>query len=158
MELWETYFLLPITPFRLTGHAFSENSAQIYQQNLYFRWNWLSFYSNCKLDYLFVLNYTSLSSFCKFVLNNNEITKQQTLNLGEPVIMRIAHIQFSLVKHAHLKLHLWMHNMIPDIIMMMPWFHNELHVIANVLPGGAFLYAALNSRKTTYYWIVAYFY
>ena len=44
------------------------------------------------LDYLFVLNYTSLSSFCKFLLNNKEITKQQTLNLCEPVIMIIAHI------------------------------------------------------------------
>ena len=39
MELWETYFLQPITPFRLTGHAISENNAQIYQQNLYFRRN-----------------------------------------------------------------------------------------------------------------------
>ena len=64
--LWETYFLLTITPFRLTGHAISENNAQIYQQNLYFRRNWWSFYSNCMLDYPFVLNYTSLSSFCKF--------------------------------------------------------------------------------------------
>ena len=44
------------------------------------------------LDYLLVLNYTSLSSFCKFKLNSKEITKQQTLNLGEPVIMIIAHI------------------------------------------------------------------
>ena len=34
MELWETYiFLLPITPFRLTGHAISENNTQIYEQN-----------------------------------------------------------------------------------------------------------------------------
>ena len=36
MELWETFFLLPITPFHLTGHTISENNAQIYQQNLYF--------------------------------------------------------------------------------------------------------------------------
>ena len=33
------FFLLPITPFRLTGHAISENNAQIYRQNLYFRRN-----------------------------------------------------------------------------------------------------------------------
>ena len=86
------FFLLPMTPFRLTRHAISENNTHIYQQNFYFRRNWWSFYSNCMLEYLFVLNYTSLSSFCKFSLNDKEITKQQTLNLGEPVIMRIAHI------------------------------------------------------------------
>ena len=35
MELWETFFfLLPITPFRLTGHA--QKTAQIYHQNFYF--------------------------------------------------------------------------------------------------------------------------
>ena len=40
MELLETYFFwLPIIPFYWTGHAISENNAQIYQQNLYFRRN-----------------------------------------------------------------------------------------------------------------------
>ena len=31
--------------------------------------------------------------FVSFMLNNKDITKQQTLNLGEQVIMRIAHIE-----------------------------------------------------------------
>ena len=56
---------------------------------------------NCMLDYLFVPNYTSLSSFCKFQLNNKEITKQQTLNFGEPVVMRIAQTSVLPLKLSH---------------------------------------------------------
>ena len=41
MELWETYFFLATnnTLPGLTGHAISENNAQIYQQNPYFKQN-----------------------------------------------------------------------------------------------------------------------
>ena len=45
------------------------------------------------LDNLFVPVYTSLGSFCKFWLKNKNKTKLQALNLGEPVVMRIPHIQ-----------------------------------------------------------------
>ena len=38
--------------------------------------------------------------FCKFLLDNKEITKQQTLSLGEPVIMRTAQIS-NLLQFVH---------------------------------------------------------